>query len=312
MAESRAIASPANQCAIPAELLRRVNVARPLCAMFQAGRCRKARKCPRLHDTSDSAMNCSLPYTSRYTTKTGRDVITLRPPLALAAKQYFAEIGKPCVLGQGRQWNTASGKRMITYSIEGMASPDMSACEAASSAGFARTNPLSREQNTLRYQSNKKKPDFHGHATSLKCAISILGDGAIRPSPGIAGQGVYSHECKSDHDPTCLDEAWQRGASGRYNECALFVFKTRGIMIASQSNTGCVPPGATAWKTDQFSSHPSTIEYMSFTTTVDGWLGELSTQLDDLGYTQTLHKALMDVKFHMEEKSVPDGYDVFF
>ena len=96
---------------------------------------------------------------------------------------------------------------------------------------------------------------------------------------------------------------------GKYNECALFVFKRHGIIVNSNSkqSTFIAPPGATAHKNDQYSSHPGVIEHMSFTTTVDGMLGELSQQLDLCGYTQALHKALMDIKTHMAK-----GYDDIF
>ncbi len=51
---------------------------------------------------------------------------------------------------------------------------------------------------------------------------------------------------------------------------------------------------------------------MSFTTTVDGWLGELSKQLDAYGYTQALHDALLDVQTHMEKETVSQGYEGVF
>ena len=164
----------------------------------------------------------------------------------------------------------------------------------------------------MRYQSGAKKPEFHSHTTSLKASLSILASGAIRKSPGIAGNGAYSFACDSDQDSTALDVAWSRGVSVKYNECALFVFKAHGILVTAKNSSLSVPRGATAWKTDQCSSHLGVIEYMSFTTTVDGLLGELSQQLDALGYTQALREALMDVKTHMETETVSKGYDVVF
>jgi hypothetical protein len=87
---------------------------------------------------------------------------------------------------------------------------------------------------------------------------------------------------------------------GKYNEFALFVFKTHGMIVSRKTKHSelIVPPGATAHKNDQYSSHPGVIEYMSFTTTVDGMLGELSQQLDLCGYTQRL-QAQRDIKTHM-------------
>ncbi len=71
---------------IPRELFQRVNAARQPCAQFKVGRCRKYKKRPRSHDIDGcSHTNFTLPYTSRYITDDGRDVITLRPPLTLAA-----------------------------------------------------------------------------------------------------------------------------------------------------------------------------------------------------------------------------------
>ena len=292
---------------IPVEGFRRVNAARQPCAQFKVGRCRKYKKCPRSHDIAGcSDTNFKLPYTSRYITEDGRDVITLRPPLTVAVKLYFSQLKRPCVLGASRQWNSKSGKRMITCVLEGMVGPNLSVCEAASTSGFARTFEASRDY--LRYESSMEKPLFHAHSTSLTAALSIMSDGAIRPGPGIAGVGVYSFACDSDQDVTALNIAWDRGVSGRYNECALFVFKAHGIIIKSKDEIFNVPQGASAHKNDQFSSNPGVIEYMSFTTTVDGLLGELSHQLDLLGYTAALHKALMDVKTHMDGHQDAHGY----
>ena len=67
--------------------------------------------------------------------------------------------------------------------------------------------------------------------------------------------------------------------SGTYS--ALIVFKAHGFLSNTAKDASLdVPPGATATKSDQYSSHMGVIEYMSFTTTVDGLLGELSQQLD--------------------------------
>jgi hypothetical protein len=148
--------------------------------------------------------------------------------------------------------------------------------------------------------------------TNLNASLSILASGAICPGTGIAGNGVYSFACDSDQDSTALDVAWSRGASGKYNEGALFVFKAHGILVAAKNSSLSVPLGATARKNDQYSSHPGVIEYMSFTTTVDGWLGELSQQLDAYGYTQALHEALMDVKTHLDTETVSRSYDAVF
>ena len=139
-----------------------------------------------------------------------------------------------------------------------------------------------------------------------------MASGASCPSPGIAGNGVYSFACDSDQDSTALDAAWSRGARGQYNEGALFVFRAHGILVTTKKSSLSVPPGATARKNDQYSSHPRVIEYMSFTTTVDGWLGELSQQLDAYGYTQALHETLMDVKTHMDTETGSKSYDAVF
>ena len=128
----------------------------------------------------------------------------------------------------------------------------------------------------------------------------------------LRGNEVYSFACDSDQDSTALNVAWSRGVSGGYNECALFVYKAHGIIVHAKDVWLPVPPGATACKNDQYSSHVGVIEYMSFTTTVDGLLGELSQQLDECGYTQALHEALMDVKTHMETETVSKSYDVVF
>ncbi len=139
-----------------------------------------------------------------------------------------------------------------------------------------------------------------------------MASGAICPSPGIAGNGVYSFACDSDQDSTALDVARSRGASGKYNEGAPFVFKAHGILVAAKNSSLSVPLGATARKNDQCSWHPGVVEYMSFTTTEDGWLGELSQQLDAYGYTQALHDARMVIKTHMETETVSKSYDAVF
>ncbi len=150
------------------------------------------------------------------------------------------------------------------------------------------------------------------HTTTLMASLSIMASGAIRPSPGNAGNGVYSFACDSDQDSTALDATWSRGARGQYNEGALFVFRAYGILAAAKNSPLTVPLGATARKGDQYSSHLGVIEYMSFTTTEDGWLGELSQQLDAHGYTQALHDALMAIKTHMETETVSKSYDAVF
>ncbi len=67
---------------IPRELFRRVSAARLSCAKFKVVKCRKFEKCTRSHDIDGcSDMNFNLPYTTRYMTEDGRDVITHRPPL---------------------------------------------------------------------------------------------------------------------------------------------------------------------------------------------------------------------------------------
>ena len=166
----------------------------------------------------------------------------------------------------------------------------------------------------MRYESGGAKPAINSHSTKLKADLSNMTTGAIRPGPGIAGNGVYRFACDSEQDSAALNVAWDRGISGKYNECALFVFKRHGIIVNSNSkqSTFIAPPGATAHKNDQYSSHPGVIEYMSFTTTVDGLLGELSQQLDVLGYTQALRKDRMKVKTDMETETVSKGCDGIF
>jgi hypothetical protein len=305
---------------IPAHLLRQVNAARLPCEKFFVNKCRKGRRCPRSHCIDGSSdMNVHLPFTSRYMAEGVLDSITLRPPLTPAAVQYFSQIQKPCVLGPSSQWNSRLGKRMITYTLDGMDAPDNEVCEAASTSGFARGCKDSRSSETVWFKNCLAQPKFHGHRTSLKNALSVLASGAIPSSPGIAGHGVYSFACDSDQDNTALDVAWSPGhqdfvdLSGTY--CALFVFKAHGILtnIAKDASLD-VSPGATSTTSIHYSSHMGVIEYMSFTTTVDGLVAELSQQLDVLGYTQALHEALKDVKAHMESESetVSNGYDFVF
>ena len=298
-----------DQSTIPTEMFRQVQAARQPCAQYKVGKCRKGIKCTRSHDTATSnELNFHLPYTSRFKMEDGRDCITLRPPIIEAGKAYFIEHRKPCVLGASRQWNSKSNMRMITYSLVDMVPPDLAACAEAESAGYAWGSEASRSAENKRHQSSAAKPAFHSHTTDLTAALSILFDGEIRPGPGIAGEGVYSFACESDQDAMALDEAWSRGAGGKYNRGAMFVFKAHGILVGQKNREWPVPPGCTAKKNDQYSSHPGVIEYMSFTTTVDGWLGQLSKQLDALGYTEKLHKALMDIKTHMETESVSTSY----
>ena len=303
-------ASHQDENPIPLELLRRVNAARVPCEQFKEGSCSRGNKCPRSHDREgSSAVNANLRYINRYKTADGRDAIILQPPLGPASRLYFYQLGIPCVLGKFRQWDSKSGERMITCSLQGMCARDVSVCEEAENSGYVWAGDHSGSGYIKRYASSATKPGFHNHSTNLTAALSILADGAIREGPGAAGIGVYSYACGDDQESTALDEAWSLGASRKANMGALFVFKAHGILISAKNTSAHVPPGATARTKVQYCSHPGVIEYLSFTTTLDGWITELSQQFDALWYTRALHEALMDVVTHMEAGTVSKRHD---
>ena len=73
------------------------------------------------------------------------------------------------------------------------------------------------------------------HSTSIANGLQILLDGAIRPSEGICGRGIYCFEVQFDSEdehltkPAQLKTAYLRGATGGYNQGCAFLLRTRGL-----------------------------------------------------------------------------------
>jgi uncharacterized protein YqfA (UPF0365 family) len=87
------------------------------------------------------------------------------------------------------------------------------------------------------------------HGTSVSNALSILCDGRINPSPGIAGDGIYGFEVKSE-DKAGIEAAWERTVAGGYNWGAVFLMRCGGIVVKTKS-TNTIPVGAVGKNRDQ-------------------------------------------------------------
>lgn len=289
-----------NKCSVPADLVDLVQEAREPCYWFSQRRCRKGNKCPLRHGDQDKFR---LPHTSRWTDADGNDQITLRPPLKAAFDAFFKQKGKPVTVSQGKE-HTHDGKTFMTYNLINMTPPDEVAIEAALLTGSVTTAANTQGSVKMKGASSKPLPKFGGHGTSVEAALSILIDGAVRPSPGIAGSGVYCFGADSEEQ---LMDIWKRTATGSYNRGAMFFFGLRGIMVTRQPETEPVPAGAVAWNKDQLAASPESIQYMTVTFSYNALVSQLGQELDQLGYTAKLHTALQAVQKYLAGQSSGDA-----
>jgi hypothetical protein len=208
-----------DNCTVPARFVQAVNAARVPCTFYSRGMCRKGMKCPRLHgQPADRRGSCvHLPHISRFRDSTGRDLITLRPPLHDAWTAYFNYHAKPKVVGASATENYGSDN-VITYELTGMKEPNWKEITEATVAKGVRINGKPK------WQSDKAMPAYLAHGTGIGEGLAILLDGRILPSPGIAGTGIYAFEV---HEKLFRSEdyraLWDRTRSGGYNFGCLIV-----------------------------------------------------------------------------------------
>jgi hypothetical protein len=190
-------------------------------------------KCPKLHDqTTDHRGNClHMPHISRFQNSKGKDLITLWPPLSDAWNAFFSSNDKPITVGASVT-DYYNGDQVCTYELSGMKDPDWTAITAADVSGAVFIGI--GDGRTKKYKSNKARPQYLAHGTGFAEGLSILLDGGIRPSPGIAGTGIYGFDpytlvgaCPGSPD-TLLTKGdyqllWDRTQRGGYNFGCLIV-----------------------------------------------------------------------------------------
>jgi hypothetical protein len=213
---------PAQSCdalIVPARFVQAVNAARDPCIFYLRGKCRKGMKCPRLHGqpTEPRGNFLNLPHISRFQDSEGRALITLRPPLHEAWIAYFNYNEKPKTVGASII-EKYGNDHVITYEIAGMKEPNWKAISEAKVAKGVHIDGKPK------WESNKAMPAYLAHGTSIGAGLSILLDGQVRPSPGIAGTGIYGFEI---YDKLILGDdyktLWDRTRSGGYNCGCLIV-----------------------------------------------------------------------------------------
>ena len=228
---------------LPDSLLREVTLARPVCRFFGGRGCRKGAKCPRLHAGSNDKR---LPYVSRFKAADGRDRLTIRPPIHEALQAYFEELQSPLTLASGMQ-SVMGSTDVITYQLVNMCPQDEAVCsEAAVGHGVV------HECDGIRQwigESSSALPQFLAHGTSVSNGLCICADGAIKPSPGICGNGVYGFKADPCTEVEALTTVWDRCVSGGYNSGCMIVYKPHGCLVnlAKKKGVDSVPAGTTAW-----------------------------------------------------------------
>ena len=267
---------------IPRSLLELVAATREPCRFWGTKRgCRKGSHCKDLHGETNLA---HLPHISRH-----GNFISLRPPLASAWDAFFAEKGVVRTVSEGRQWTCqGTGHTLITYQCVRMQQRDEQACIAAEQVSGVRFEKAWLGASSAQFSRVLM------HGTGLDQALQILCDGAILPSPGIAGHGIYGFELASPNDQDALDAAWRRTCTGGYNWGAAFVLETRGVLVNGNSELQ-VPPGAVAKQKDQFAAAPASVAYRSVTFNLEALISALGKFLDQA-------PSLLYYKSHMEPR----------
>ena len=67
-----------------------------------------------------------------------------------------------------------------------------------------------------------------------------------------------------------------------------------------------VPPGCIAHESGQWCLNPNVIEYVNITFSVPSLMHYLREQLDELGYTESLHNSILEAQKVLQRKSVVD------
>ena len=202
-------------------------------------------------------------------------------------------------LSHGRQLETIHGgesQQLISYQLVIMKAPELDLCVAAAHAGGLTINGVWHGAS-----GKEDLPKYIGHGTSIESAMAILVDGAIMPSPGIAGQGVYGFGLQDPDDDAEVSKLYMRGCAGGYTRGALFILKVHGVFV-NTSSTCILPPGCIGQKKDQLAASAGSIQYHSVIFHLDGVVHSLGRFLDDSGYSCKLYDALCKAKKYLESK----------
>ena len=108
---------------VPRELLQLVDAARPVCAYYQRGWCKKGADCRKRHGPGE--VNPLVPHVSRHAGPEGAR-LNLRPPLTRAIEAFFRSTGTPCTLGPSKVISNRSD--LLLFQLELMTPPIGRAC----------------------------------------------------------------------------------------------------------------------------------------------------------------------------------------
>ena len=180
---------------LPRNLYEKIDSARPVCAMFQTGHCKKGQKCKQRHQSGQS-LSYKLPHTSRHKDADGNPTIVLRPPLQEAFKAQFEAEGVIPTIGAGRR---IEGTPYMVFAVENMNRPNRKACSQALHQDFVKE--ITKHGEIIKHnKSHTEKatyPEYIGHGTSIEKSFKIQKDGGMFITDGICGKSVYGFDCKA-------------------------------------------------------------------------------------------------------------------
>ena len=301
--------SATNMANLPVELRAALLAARPVCPHWGTEKgCRKGRRCTLLHGNDLDDPELKLPHVSM-----NRDgSMSLRPPLMGGLQKWWSQHGtpgRPMPLTHGEAWQLSGGLDVMTYNLPrgSMASPDLSICATVTVPQGCHAKWGKSTDVTYRGTSGPA-PRLILHSTSVEAALSILRDGEINHSNGIAGFGIYGfeiHHADDGGDQHAIEQAWLRGATGGYNRGAAFVLQTHGLLCKAKTgdDQGDVPPGVIVQNKDQFAAHRTAVEYHSVVVQKDALLCAIGEEMDQSGYSIALHEALVAIQTHLGRNS---------
>ena len=150
--------------------------------------------------------------------------------------------------------------------------------------------------------SGTPMPPGFAHGTTIGNALSALRLGYLHPSDGIVGTAIYCFPItdeaiglRNPHPDESLERIWERTKIGGYNRGAMFHIVAGGGILLTDTPRNCVvPPGTAAKKRGQFGLSSGIAQYYSVTFAIDPLVHHLDEDLDRLGYSQDLHRALMN------------------
>lgn len=152
-------------------------------------------------------------------------------------------------------------------------------------------------------------PEYIGHGTCIAAGVSIMMDGMFVPAPsGTIGSGMYGFAADKGGAADVkewLTPIWKRGAAGGYTQTALVIVKACGaVPIKRVPKKTLVPAGCVCAEGDQLALNPEVVEFVSITFCVKSLMHYLKEQLDAIGYTETLHYAILEAQRVLSENPV--------